>query len=89
MKALYSPSFREAGHCAAAADRRKVPDIKYVGNPMDKRGGGGLVKKWFKIPIIRHKKNCQHVVRFFFIWNKSFMNGSLTAVVSGVGDFLF
>ena len=47
MKVLYSPSFREAGHCcAAAADRRKVPYIKYVGDPMDEKGEG--VRGWSK-----------------------------------------
>ena len=56
MKVLYSPSFREAGHCAAVADRCKVPYIKYIGNPMDKRGAGG--EGLVEIPIIRRKKNC-------------------------------
>ena len=37
VKLLYSPSFREAGHYAA--DRRKGPSIKDVGNAMEKRGG--------------------------------------------------
>ena len=36
VKLLYSPSFREAGHYAA--DRRKGPSIKDVGNAME-RGG--------------------------------------------------
>ena len=64
MKVLYSPSFREAGHCAAAADRRKVPYIKYVGNPMGKRGERGWgwpkngLKSQFKKVEIR-KKLCQ------------------------------
>ena len=55
MKVLYSPSFREAGHCAVVADRCKVPYIKYIGNPMDKRGAGG--EGLVEILIIRRKKN--------------------------------